>query len=100
MDETVLLTSILSKMWPFLRLQEPLQPIHALQSAYMVLFCLCNHFFCPLMFFQCSKWHIDLKIEDFVFWTSILPKICPFLQLSEPIQLTYAPQSTALVLCH
>ena len=97
-DDFVFFTSILPNIWPFLELQEPLKPIYALQSAYLVLFCSWNHFFCPFMDLQCSKWHIGLKIEDFVFFTSILPKIWPFLQLPVLVQPIYALQSTFLVL--
>ena len=83
-EDFVFFTFILPRIWPFLQLKEPLQPIYALQIAHLVLFCLWNHFFCPFMDLQCSKWHIGLKIEDFVFFTSILPKIlsfCTFLSL-------------------
>ena len=82
-------TPILPKICPFLYLSEPPYPIYALQSAVLVLFHLHNHFFSPFMDLQCSKWQIGLKIEDFVFWTSILHTIWPFLQLSEPLQPTY-----------
>ena len=91
---------ILPKIWPFLQLQEPLQPIYALQIAHLVLFCLWNHFFCPFMDLQCSKWHIGLKIEDFVFFTSILPKMLPFLHLFELSYPIYGLHSTVLVLFH
>ena len=43
---------------------------------------------------QCSKWHIGLKIEDFVFFTSILPKILPFLHLFELSYPIYGLHST------
>ena len=49
-----------------------------------VLFCLCNHFLCPFMDLQCSKWQIVLIIEDFVF----LP---PFTQNKALLQLFEAP---------
>ena len=49
---------------------------------------------------QCSKWHIGLKIEDFVFFTSILPKILPFLHLFELSYPIYGLHSTVLVLFH
>jgi hypothetical protein len=35
-------------------------------------------FFSPFMDLQCCKWQIGLKIEDFVFLTSGLPKFGPF----------------------
>ena len=91
-------TSILPKIWPFLHIFEPSYPIYGLHSTVLVLFHLHNHFVSPFMDLQCSNWKIGLKIDDFVFFTSILPKIWPFLQLPELVQPIYALQSTFLVL--
>ena len=65
---------------------------------FFTLFRLYNHFFCPVMDLQCSKWQIGLKIEDLVFFTSILPNIWPFLKFSEPLQPIYALQSAFFAL--
>ena len=80
-DDFVFFTSILPNIWPFLQLQEPLQPIYALQSAYLVLFCLWNHFVCPFMDLQCSKWHIGLKMDNLLFQTPILTSILAHIAL-------------------
>ena len=68
----------LPKFWPFLQLSELLWPIYTLQSTFLVLFCLHNHFFSPVMDLQCSKSKICLKIDDFVFLTFILLKLTFF----------------------
>ena len=82
-------------------------PFYSFQSSYdlsmpckvnvLVLFCLHNHFFSPVMDLQCSKWKIGLTIDDFVFFTS-LHKCWPIIQLSELLRPTYALLSTFVVL--
>ena len=88
-----LLASILPiwpTIWPFLQFSSSLKHRYALQSTLFALCHLYNHFYCPFMDLQHSKWQIALKIEDFVFLTSIFPKIWPFLQIPEPLRSIYA----------
>ena len=59
------------------------QPVYALTSTVLVFFCLHNHFFSQFIDLHYSKWKIGLKIHDYLFFTSILPKFWPFLQLWE-----------------
>ncbi len=99
-DDFVFFTSILPNVCPFLQFSERPQPIYASQSTFCALFRLYNHFFSPFMDLQCCKWQISLKIEDFVFWTSILHTIWPFLHLFEPPYPIYGLQSAVLVLFH
>ena len=49
---------------------------------------------------QCSKWHIGLKIEDFVLLTFILSKILPLLNLFEPPYPIYGLHSAVFALFH
>ena len=52
-------------------------------NSILVLYCLHNHFFSPLMELQRSKWKIGPKIDDFVltilyFWPSFCPNLGHF----------------------
>ena len=90
--------SIWHKSWPFLQLTLFLKPRYASQCTLFALFHLYNHFYCPFMDLQHSKWQIALKIEDFVFLTSIFPKIWPVLKFLERLQSYYALYMIYLVL--
>ena len=57
---TPILYLIIYRIYPETHLEhfKPPKPIYALQSAYLILFCLWNHFFGQFMNLQCSKWYI------------------------------------------
>ena len=64
-EDFVIWTSILPKIWPFLQISKPLQATYGMKSTFLVLFRLCNYYFGPFMDLQCTKWLIGLKIYDF-----------------------------------
>ena len=81
-DDFVFLTFILPNFWPFCSLGSFYDPHMPYKVHFWYCF-VCTTNLSPFIDLQCSKWKICLKIDDFIFLTSILPKHWPFLYLLE-----------------
>lgn len=73
---------ILDTISPFLHLFVSPTPIYDIEYSVLLLWRLSNHLFSSFLDFQRPKWRIDLKIEDFVFFTYILHTMWPYSHLS------------------
>ena len=81
-----------------LHLFEHRYPYLALQSKFLVLFCLCNHLFCPFINVQCSKWQIGFKIYIFYLHFQIWKwhDHCPPSHISLGIGMQFVPKVTLM----